>query len=229
MLSAASCFVDSNGDPFGDSFARWKVAPSTKYTDDTDSRLNVRKIHVHRSFKGTDYRYNIAVLELERNIPLRKFKTVSLTGPPRDKAKVKVVGYGRLDDAKVEANRLQMADMVYRKYSWCNPKQQNAVSVTLNSRRNLCAVSLNWPVGQTGVCDGDEGGPLYKSTGGSTLQQFGIYSFSSYGCGAYNALPWFTRISSFRGAINRIINTGSDGKFDDFEGDRSGFPAATTT
>ncbi len=227
ILSAANCFVNSSGDPFGNSYAKWRVIPSTQYADATDSNkaIDVRNIFVHKKYKGTDYRYNVAVLELDANIPIKKYQVVSLVRQPRDRTRVRAVGYGKIDDAKVESERLRMVDMVYRKFSWCNRKQQNAVSVSLNSARNLCAVSLDWPAGLTGVCDGDTGGPLYKIKDGSSLEQFAIYSFSSYGCGAYNAIPWFTRVKSFKNAIDRIVKNNFDGAFYSFEGDRQPFDA----
>ncbi len=220
VLSAAHCFEDDEGELFGLGFRRWGVIPSTKWAtarDATSAGIFASKVWVHKQYKGGDMRYDVAILELEDEIPNSSYKRVRLSGPPRDNTEVKAVGYGALNEDRKQARRCMMVNVVYRKFNWCYDNEM--YDGTYSRDRQVCAVSTNFPEGETDTCYGDSGGPLYKIRRDNRLLQIGITSFSNSGCAESGGIPWYVKAAKYRRAVNRLIFQGRAGPFYSFEGD----------
>lgn len=62
------------------------------------------------------------------------------------------------------------------------------------------------------ITDGDSGGPVYSKVKGK-LYQYGITSFSTTGCAFPGGTPWYTRLSTYKKHIDKLVKTGKSGKF----------------
>ncbi len=227
ILSAAHCFMDYDGLPWGNGWAKFGVIPATKWAtveDAVESGIFIKNMYIHNKFSGFDFRYDIALLELEKEIRPTKFTKVEFTTPPADKVKIKAVGYGALNDAGVSARRCRMVDVVYRSFDWCFEKEPYP-SEYYSPNHQICAVSTGWPSGNTDTCYGDSGGPLYKKGTENKLYQIGITSFSNSGCAAYGGIPWYVKTIGFRENIMNIMKNESDPDFDSYLADRTNFRA----
>ena len=199
------------------------MIPATKWAtveDAVESGIFVKKIYVHKSFNGFNFEHDIALLELEKEIPNKTYTKVELVAPPSDNVRVKAVGYGAINDAGTSARRCRMVDVVYRDFDWCI-KNEPYPGDDFSPLHQLCAVSVGWPSGNTDTCYGDSGGPLYQIGTGDDLHQVGITSFSNSGCATFSGIPWYIRTVSYRKDIVSIIETDDSPNFDSFSGDRT--------
>ncbi len=222
VLTAAHCVSDFEGNPWGNGWAKFGVIPATKWATVYDVELKgifVKNMYIHKKFQGNNFPYDIALLELEEEIPSGTHTIVELVDPPADDTQVKAVGYGAINDAGVTARRCRMADVVYRNFDWCIENEPFAGS-DFSSSHQLCAVSLGWPSGNTDTCYGDSGGPLYKKHTGNKLHQFGITSFSYSGCATYEGITWYVRSAPFKEDIASIMQNSGHEDYQSFAGDR---------
>ena len=203
---------------------KYGVIPATKWATLSDARANgiwVKNVFLHKKYvNGRDRAFDIALVQLQKSIPSNKFKKVKLTKPPKDKTEVKAVGYGAVNGAGKPSMRVRMVDVVLRNYKWCQ-KNYPFMSSLSSKRRSFCATSLDWPVGKTGTCYGDRGGPLFEKRQDGQLHQFGVNSFSPFGCAAYEGLTWFIKPNKFESEIRKLMQKGKKGPFTKFDGDRS--------
>lgn len=219
VISAAHCFQSIDGSIIGQGERKWGALPSTRWATAKDARwagISAKKVWIHKRFKGTDFQYDIAVLELEKEIPDHRYKKVRFSAVPKDKTRVKAVGYGAINEDRTEARRCRMVDVVYRKFSFCqaNEPTDNKYS----QARLICAVSLGFPEGKTDTCYGDSGGPLYKIRSDDKLFQIGITSFANGACASYGNIPWYVRASAYSRAVRKLKN-GKAGPFFSINGD----------
>lgn len=219
VLSAAHCFEADDGSIFGDGSRRWGVIPSTKWAtarEGESAGIFASQIWIHKKYQGGDMRYDVAVFELESDIPNSRYKKVTISKPPRDNTKVKAVGYGALNEDGEQARRCMMVNVVYRKFNWClrNEESDGAYSKS----QQICAVSIDFPEGKTDTCYGDSGGPLYKIRRDNKLFQIGITSFSNSGCAEPFGIPWYVRAQKYKRAIKKLMN-GRSGPFYSVPGD----------
>lgn len=150
ILSAAHCFEDDAGLPFGGNDIAFGVVPASYYATTqaaAERGIGVKSVFVHREYNGGDMRFDIALLELEEYIPWEYYSKVEIVDVPGDKTTVRAVGYGDLGENGPEAKTCMMVDVVYRNFDWC---YDNEMYEGDYSRTNqLCAVSLGWPAGRT--------------------------------------------------------------------------------
>lgn len=207
ILTAAHCVTDEYG--YYDYYT-YGAIPATKFAtlkEIYDYGGLAKKVYIHKDYMGGHYEYDIALLELEVTIPSSRYTKVSLVAPPSgDEVTVKAVGYGYTDvnggPYETDPLRLMMTDMKYREYDWC--KAEDNLMYSPVEGQMLCATSMSWPTGDTGVCYGDSGGPLFKIRNDDKLQQFGLLSYgNSYICGDYASFDWFVQVSHVKKAISK--------------------------
>jgi secreted trypsin-like serine protease len=151
-----------------------------------------------------DYRQDptlndIALIKLERPYDVSPAQIIKLQsrqlehafGQPGDCAVV--TGWGRLQDAKVDANAptakfLQQVDVPLVDSGDCN--QQYGGNITGGQ---LCA---GYRQGTKDSCHGDSGGPLVVPGGPTGWTQVGIVSYGKI-CAQANAYGVYTRVSAF--------------------------------
>jgi len=150
ILSAAHCFEEEDGSPFGGDSVIFGVVPASWYatTQSAQERgIGVKNVFVHKEYNGGDMRFDIAILELEKEIPWEYYSKVEIVDVPADKTTVKAVGYGDLGEDGPGATTCMMVDVVYRKYDWCYDNEM--YQGTYSRYNQLCAVSVGWPAGRT--------------------------------------------------------------------------------
>lgn len=152
ILSAAHCFEDKSGF-IGGAGISYGVIPSSWYADLRAAHIRgitVKNVYVHKEYKGKNMHFDIAILELKKEIPWEFYNKVEIVDVPADYTKVKAVGYGNINDNPPDgtpAKYCMMTEVLYRKFDWCTANSNNPAA---RSRSNqLCAVSLITPQGIT--------------------------------------------------------------------------------
>jgi len=148
ILSAAHCYEDYEGKPWaGETYGVIPASWFASVNNVGERGIDVKNVYVHKDYNGGNMTYDIAVLELEEEIPLEYYNKVEIVDVPEDMTKVKAVGYGALDDWGERAKYCMMADVTYRDFDWCY--EYAWYQDGLSSTSQLCAVGLNWPTPTT--------------------------------------------------------------------------------
>lgn len=152
ILSAAHCFEDADGSPFGgdNEDIAFGVIPASWYASTQQAAergISVKNVFVHKEYNGGDMRFDIAILELDEYIPWEYYSKVEIVDVPGDETTVKAVGYGDLNENGWEAKTCMMVDVVYRNFDWCYDNEQYEGDYSRSNQ--ICAVSLGWPAGRT--------------------------------------------------------------------------------
>lgn len=166
--------------------------------------FDIARIWRHAAFVGGwDHRNDIAVVQLARkwhgNTVTLADNTLERTGT------TSVAGYGQGGDG-----RLMRAAKTVRGFTECVEHEQPAWRRWLSEQAMLCATGVGWPLqAATDTCYGDSGGPLYVTNNGSIVQ-LGITSWASAGCAQKGAVAWYTRVATYKHAVDRLVRHGVD-------------------
>ena len=217
VLSAAHCFEDSEN--------YWGVIPSSISAEPTDSEardfgIYVKHIYIHKKWEESntsEWNFDIAVVELEENIPSERYKKVKLVKPPADDTVVKVVGYGDLSEDGESAETIMMADLRYKSFDFCFDKFADG-DTSYKEQYQFCAVSATYPEDSTDSCYGDSGGPIYLISNGGKLRQIGITSHGDGECGSDGGASWYVRAVKYKRTLYRLMSKGKHGAFYRFTG-----------
>lgn len=217
ILSAAHCFVrEHNGETsLVDVWNSGALVMEKQATFPNGRTVHwFKKVFVHKKYRNLkndlDHKYDVAVVELEKEIPSRKYSKLYFSKEPKDSTEVTAVGYGKLGEDGPSAKRLMQASVIYRSYNWCYRNEYaTPIKKFLNKRLQLCAVSVDYPEGKTDTCYGDSGGPLFISKK-KKLYQFAITSFSTTACASPGGTPWYGRVWGYKRGIMKILRRGSN-------------------
>ena len=139
VLSAAHCHETFSGLQAQAGNGIFGVIPASRSATASDAPtngINVANIYVHKAYTGSgapDIRYDVTLLELERDIPHAMYNEVRLVAPPnKDQTVVKVVGYGRLNANFEPVQYCMMADVVYRKFAWCEAREHERTDLLVS-------------------------------------------------------------------------------------------------
>lgn len=199
---------------------------SYAYIGETRAQLNAvdnpnvpayyfRAVYVHRDFRpGTsDFRHDIALVELVTNITPNRYFPISLGSAPRTGSIVVASGYGLQGENGPYATELKSVKLVTKSTRSCKALESRDVIQYIRTKRHVCAVAPGYPT-QSGKdsCYGDSGGPLmYKQS--SRLVQFAITSFATGQCGEAGSHAYYTRVSAYRRMISDRINSAANNKW----------------
>lgn len=206
ILTAAHCVSDYNGNYDGVTYG---AIPATKFATMKEyiaHGIHASKVWIHKYYQGYNYGFDVAILELSYAIPASRYTRVYIASPPSGTKYMKAVGYGLIDNsgaadgALVEPLRLMDTWLVHRPYEWC---EANDPMQSPNEDEMICATSVNWPTGGTGVCYGDSGGPLFYWRSDDKLFQAGLVSYYNGNfCGEYASFPWYVELKNVWQSIN---------------------------
>lgn len=208
ILTAAHCFAGPDG-TFSviRSVVRIgrKVAVGTTY--------NVRYVDVFRLYYNPTSQNDIAIVWIYGSFK-RPFKTVNLRSCTncaiRPRSFVFAAGYGRTTPKGNITTTLQETGLRVQAYNLClktfNKLTKTDFTNAFNEVRILCAMDPGFPkAGQTSVCNGDSGGPLFvKQPNG--IVQIGITSFGSKDCTFPGSIEWFVNVTSYVPFIRQHMN-----------------------
>lgn len=208
ILTAAHCVADSG--PSGVKvYPLIHKKPSALGMLLGTGSIAVKRIYVHREYMNkTNTMNDIALLEMKG-----KFKFTDDFGPIclpsldslTTDTKLKAIGWGIVNPfTHQEAKTLREANIDYIPHSEC--KKTLGVA-TLASGYALDDDLIICAGGQTGVCSGDSGGPLFTRVHGKHYQ-VGIASFALVDCGLQTYAPGaFARVTSQLAWIENITKT----------------------
>jgi len=158
ILTAAHCFYWNGNLDTGYTYG---VIPGSWYADTraiASRGIEVKNVFVKKEFTwnnpkfadfdGKNIQFDIAILELKKEIPWEFYNKVEIVDVPAGWTRVKAVGYGRLRDSGPFPETVQMADVVYRNFKWCKAKEANKPWL-LSATNQICAVGLGWPEQKT--------------------------------------------------------------------------------
>ncbi|CAN8075973.1 unnamed protein product [Agarophyton chilense] len=207
VLSAAHCFVDPGAIDVSRSYVL--VAERTtksKYFRSPSNKIFMRNVFVHRRYRDdSSFANDIALVQLESDIPPRFLSPIALENPPtRSGSKLQAAGYGARGSGESVPRRVRRTDVLFQRWSVCD--EELGFSGANNRRREFCYTSLDFPdKGRTGTCFGDSGGPILKREHGQ-FQQIGITSYF-YGdrCNSAGAVMVAMNLSSYKKMIRRKV------------------------
>ncbi|XP_056342231.1 acrosin-like [Oenanthe melanoleuca] len=142
---------------------------------------NVKKVVIHRYYKRVDYRYDIALMELEQPVQCSQYIQLACVADPTlrlsELNNCWIAGWGATTArSQDEGDRLKEAKVRLIDVKLCNSSDWYAGEI---HPYNLCA---GYPEGNIDSCKGDSGGPLMcQDKNADFWWVIGLTSFGS-GC-----------------------------------------------
>ncbi|MDM8551412.1 serine protease [Desulfobacterales bacterium HSG2] len=199
ILTAGHCVKDRRGDLDPEEIE--VVMGIYDLTEDKGERIGVRRIFSHSSYNlYTEYNFDIALLELERDVSA--YETVTLITDDRnlEGKETIVLGWGYTN--KTNPEKLQEVTLPVVSNDTCNQAYLDTEEyyedpVTENM---ICAGEPD-----KDSCVGDSGGPLLLQDEG-TWKQIGLVSWGGDICGDKDLYGVYTRISKMADFINDHVH-----------------------
>jgi trypsin len=195
ILTAAHCF----GEAGKKAKARAKTGVTNYITEGI--WLDAERIEPHPGYLSPSQENDIALVKLRSRpngqaIPLSSSSTVISVGQP-----LEISGWGATAEGGNVVDSLRMAHVKYIDHRTCNAADAYAGSIT---SAMMCA---GFEEGAIDTCQGDSGGPLVLRADMSML--VGVVSFGD-GCARPHKYGVYTRVSSYRDWITRILSSDSN-------------------
>lgn len=166
------------------------------------TRIGVNRIYIHPSFDSDQLLYDIAVLELPRELSSAEATAVTLAPEGRldelymsGDVTLTVAGWGTTEPSgnTVRPDSLQQLDVKLISFEECNAAYGNSVPV-----QNFCAGT---PTEGEDSCRGDSGGPIIvKETG----EQLGWVSWGDQYCGRAGSYGVYADAGFFQGWLSQF-------------------------
>ncbi|XP_028258900.1 mast cell protease 3-like isoform X1 [Parambassis ranga] len=163
-----------------------------------DNEQTKQVFRVVRAFRHPDYNMllnDIKLLKLDRSAQLTPAVQTIPIGPgtPITGRQCLTAGWGYIDNNRKSPDKLQEIDVFIINQRTCQTRWP------FLAQSMICAM----PTGAfRGFCNGDSGGPLVCDGGVA-----GVVSFSGRICGDSTTPDVYTRVSSFRDWITRVLNS----------------------
>lgn len=155
LLTAAHC-VDSIGSSndvdVRSSYAHISIR---SLNGNLGSKYFFRSVHVHKNYNpGTsDFRHDIAVVQLQRNIIKKRYRRVRLGGAPHPGTEVIGAGYGALNENGRDPDYAMQTIVVAQSFRTCASREPNSIKQYLRNGLQVCATSIGFPFeGETDTC-----------------------------------------------------------------------------
>ncbi|XP_054623632.1 suppressor of tumorigenicity 14 protein homolog isoform X2 [Dunckerocampus dactyliophorus] len=198
LLTAAHCVQDkgptrySQADQWEAFLGQHTQSSANKWT----VRRKVRRIVVHRHFDPVTFDNDVALMELDSDVPLNQhIWPICLPSPTHhfpSGRQAWITGWGATREGGVAASVLQKAEVRIINSSVCNSLMKNEVTDGM-----LCAGVLK---GGVDACQGDSGGPLSVTSQSGRVFLAGVVSWGD-GCARRNKPGVYTRVTKYRNWI----------------------------
>ncbi|XP_061540534.1 suppressor of tumorigenicity 14 protein-like isoform X3 [Phycodurus eques] len=198
LLTAAHCVQDkgsvrhSQADQWEAFLGQHELSRANEWT----VRRKVMRIVAHRDFDQLTFDNDVALMELESDVPLNQhIWPICLPSPAHrfpDGQEAWITGWGATREGGAAVNILQKAKVHIINSSVCNNAMNNEVKDGM-----LCAGVLK---GGVDACQGDSGGPLSVISPSRRVFLAGVVSWGN-GCARRNKPGIYTRVTRYRSWI----------------------------
>ncbi|CAN8071539.1 unnamed protein product [Agarophyton chilense] len=207
ILTAAHCLYE-DGSTFSYEYSYAYIGQKSFNPSNAEEFYFSRAWIPKRYYRREDSGFDIAVIELDTEIPDNLYYPVTMGDEPKPGRKAIVAGYGLTSTDGDFPNFAMQTRVIARSFDDCENEDELAEEGVLKEKYLVCAVSVGYPnKGKTDSCQGDSGGPLFFKQKGKLIQ-YGITAFSYYDCAAKGGIPWYVRMSAFKTQVERILDNG---------------------
>ncbi|RVE71212.1 hypothetical protein OJAV_G00072380 [Oryzias javanicus] len=200
LLTAAHCVQDNQLKSHSQAH-HWEALlglHAQGQTQEWTVRRGVTRIIAHRDFSSETYDNDIALMELDADVPLNQYIwPICLPSPAHDfpaGQEAWITGWGATREGGSRATFLQKAAVRVVNATVCSSLMEDVVT-----DRMLCAGVL---MGGVDACQGDSGGPLTVKSPSGRAFLAGVVSWGE-GCGQKNKAGIYTRVTKFRSWIEQ--------------------------
>lgn len=210
VLTAAHCLIKNNGRSASGVSVYVGTVDRYSTTPFFATRLFIHRSYFYQSRAGTDvYVNDIAVVQLDRQIPLEQFFPVSLATSESDFAfagDVLASGFGQYIDGGSLSLYLRSVQLKIQPSELCLNYERKNLRALINYPRQLCGTSPGFPdIGGKDTCNGDSGGPLYWFRNRRMIQ-VGITSWASTPCASSAGVAWYTNLTTYASDVNALLS-----------------------
>lgn len=191
VVTAAHCAVQDK--------TSFEIFYGSGKLDASGKRAAIREIHVHKLYSRYGMSADIALLELYDVLPVDSIPAVTQPHASTMKSgdKVRVTGWGVINEIGVNSQTLMQADLPLQKPGDCN------ASDAYNGRIPPDMMCAGKQTGDQDTCQGDSGGPATLVISGAR-RLVGIVSTGD-GCGQPKKYGIYTRVGTYEAWIKTTI------------------------
>ncbi|XP_026189279.1 suppressor of tumorigenicity 14 protein homolog isoform X2 [Mastacembelus armatus] len=198
LLTAAHCVQDNGAKKYSQA-DQWQALLGLHVQGQINEwtvRRNIKRIIAHQDYNPHTYDNDIAVMELDTEVPLNQnIWPICLPSPTHDfpaGQEAWITGWGATREDGMAATVLQKAEVRIINGTVCKSLLGDEITDHM-----LCAGVLK---GGVDACQGDSGGPLSVTGPSGRVFLAGVVSWGD-GCGRRNKPGVYTRITKYRGWI----------------------------
>lgn len=210
VLTAAHCVLNEDD---SNPFYKWHIIPAIKKPSHKNFKkhgIAVKQVWYHKKFTHEnveDSQYDIAVLELEYEIPKKKMTKVKIGKRPKSNQEVMAVGYGSKEWGDGMAKIVQQTKMIVRDSRTCKDYVPDGDKF---AGKMVCTAAKNFDDGNkqtNGICGGDSGGPIFKIQRNKKLVQYGILALTTGNpsCREPYTVAYYVRLADFKKSISKLV------------------------